>query len=116
MAGSARLWSQRWLWTAAVGVVAAVFWIAALGVGLRGWLTLGPRPGLVGHVTEFGERAAPYMITASVLTLTTALMGVGTALVRHLVDGPAAEAVGGEVGKSGNDEAAAPADEERRGG
>ena len=87
MAGSAPLWAQRRLWTTALGVLAAAFWIVALGVGLRGWLTLGPQPGIVGHATEFGQQAAPYMVTAAILTMTTAVLGVGTALVRHLVDG-----------------------------
>lgn len=88
MSGRTSLVAQRRVWTIAVGLLSAAFWIVALGVGLRAWLVLGSRPGIVGHATEFGQKAAPYMITASVLTATTAIMGVGAAVVRHLVDGP----------------------------
>lgn len=80
--------AQRTLWIGGVALVAAAFWIVALGVGLRAWLTLGATQGIVGHAGAFGDAAAPYMITASVLTLTMAVLGVGLALVRHLVDGP----------------------------
>jgi hypothetical protein len=80
--------AERRIWVLLVGLVALAFWVVALGVGLRAWFVLGPQPGLVGHVSAFGDAAAPWMIVASVLTLTTALLGIGHAIVRHLVDGP----------------------------
>lgn len=77
---------RRTLWTGLVGLAALSFWVVAIGVGWRAWLLTGPDFGIVGHVDAFGQQAAPWGIVAAILTLTTAVMGVGTALTRHVVD------------------------------
>lgn len=80
---------RRTLWTTLVGLVALAFWVVAFGVGWRAWLLTGPDLGIVAHVDAFGLQAAPWGIVAAILTLTTVVMGVGTAVTRHLVDGVA---------------------------
>jgi hypothetical protein len=85
--GTSFLTRRTW-WVAAVALVALAFWVVAFGVGWRAWILTGPRPGIVAHTAEAGLAAAPWMTVAATLTLMTAVMGVGLALVRHLVDGP----------------------------
>lgn len=81
--------AQRTLWTASVGVAAAAFWVVAVGVGWRAWLMTPDYLGIVGHVDAVGTQAAPWATVAAILTLTTVVMGIGTAITRHLVDAPA---------------------------
>jgi hypothetical protein len=81
--------AQRTLWTAIVGLAAAAFWVVAVGVGWRAWLMAPPNLGIVGHVDAVGVQAASWATVAAILTLTTVVMGIGTAITRHLVDAPA---------------------------
>lgn len=76
---------QRVLWTWIVGVVAAVFWIVGIGCGWRAVLMYDPERGIVAKANEFGQAAAAWWTPAAVLTLTVAVMGIGIAIIRHLV-------------------------------
>lgn len=112
MSGVMSLLGRRTLWTAAMGVLALAFWVVAFGVGWRAWLLTGPDLGIVAHVDAFGLQAAPWGIVAATLTLTTVVMGVGTAITRHLVDGMAgSSAVAGEIDDPSDDAGAAPSGE-----
>lgn len=88
MSAAASPFARRNWWTALVGMSALATWVVAFGVGWRAWILRGPDVGVVAHVDAAGAAAAPWMIVAAVLTLTTVVMGIGVALVRHLVDGP----------------------------
>lgn len=94
MAGRPSVFAQRKAWALLVGLAGLAFWVVSIGVGLRAWLMVddapyvGDGPGIVAHTDAFGRAAMPWMITGALLLLTAALMGVGTAVVRHLVDGP----------------------------
>lgn len=79
------VFNQRAYWAGAVGIVALAFWIVGVGVGARAWILTDGSRGLVAHVESFGRDATVWFITASVLTMTTVLMAVGIAVVRHLV-------------------------------
>lgn len=79
--------AQRKLWAWLVGLAAMAFWVVALGVGIRGWILTDDSLGIVAHTEGFGRDAMPWMIVASILTLTTASMGIGIAVVRHLAEG-----------------------------
>lgn len=78
--------AQRQLWAWLVGLAAVAFWVVALGVGLRGWILTDDSLGIVAHTEGFGRDAMPWMVVASILTLTAASMGVGIAIVRRLAD------------------------------
>lgn len=78
---------QRTLWTALVGLAALAFWVVAFGVGWREWILTGPGPGIVAHTSYAGTAAMPWLVVAAILTLTTVVMGVGLAVVRHIVEG-----------------------------
>lgn len=90
MAQAAPFWRQRPLWTVVVALAALAFWVAGIASGWRGWILSANDGGVVAHAQAFGDTAFVWWIPASVLTLTAVVMGIGTALVRHLVDGPVA--------------------------
>ncbi len=69
-----------------VATVAAVFWIVGIGCGWRGVLLLEGRTGIVGKAQAFGDGAVVWWVPAAVLTLTVAAMGIGIAVVRHLLE------------------------------
>lgn len=77
---------QRTLWTVPIALVAIAFWVVGIGVGWRAWLMIGPDLGIVGHTDAFGRSASMWFIVAAILTLTTVVMGVGVAILRHVVD------------------------------
>ncbi len=82
---------SRRLWTWVVAVVAVVFWLIGAVGGWRARLIVadgGNGRGPVGQLQAFGEAATAWWVPAAVLTLTVVLLGVGTAIVRILVDGP----------------------------
>lgn len=88
MAAKTPWWRQRHLWTVLMGLAALAFWVVGIGAGWRGWILTGRNFGIVAHAQGFGFEAYIWWIPASVLTLATAVMAVGVALVRHLVEGP----------------------------
>ena len=91
--GRPSFFAQRKYWVGLLGLVSLAFWVVAAGVGARGWILTGDESGIVAHVMSFGVDAAPWMITAAILTMTTALMGVGLAIVRRIAEGGSAAPV-----------------------
>lgn len=87
------IWKQPQLWTAVMGLAALAFWIVGLGAGLRGWILEDDDLGIVAHAQAFGVEASAWWTPATVLTMTTVMMALGTAIIRHLAreDGPPAE-------------------------
>lgn len=88
MSGIRSVMFQRTYWALAVALVAAAFWVVGILAGIRGWLMTEKPYGIGGSVQEFGEAATVWWVPGSVLTLTAVVMGVGIAVVRHVVDGP----------------------------
>lgn len=84
--GATPVASRRTIWTWVVASAAALFWVVGIGCGWRGVLLLEGQTGIVGKAQAFGDAAAVWWVPASVLTLTVAAMGIGIAIVRHLVD------------------------------
>lgn len=83
MSGQVPFWKQRLLWTGLVGAAALAFWVVGIGAGWRAWI-LGIDGGIVAKAQQFGTDAHIWWIPATVLTLTAVMMGLGTAVVRHL--------------------------------
>ena len=83
--GTRPFWKQRQAWTMVMGLAALAFWVVGLGAGWRGWI-LASDGGIVHHAQAFGVEANIWWIPATVLTLTTVLMGIGISIIRHLVD------------------------------
>ena len=88
MAKSTPLWKQRYVWAVLVGLASLSAWIVGLGAGMRAWILTREDLGIVAHAQAFGEDANIWWIPASILTLTAVVIGIGTAVVHHLVDGP----------------------------
>lgn len=112
-------WRERTVWTMLVGLVAAAFWIVGFGAGWRGWILAPTERGLVAHAQSFGVEAAIWWVPASVLTLTTALLAIGVAVMRHLTEGVAvieAPETPPADGDSGADEAEDTEDADGAGG
>lgn len=82
--------ARRTLWVWCVGLVALGFWLAGLGCGWRGVLLTDPDRGIVAKAQGFGDAAFVWWVPASVLTGVLAVLGVGVAVIRCLVDGPQA--------------------------
>ena len=88
MASRTPIWKQRQLLTVVMALAALAFWVVGLGAGWRGWILAPNDGGIVAHAQAFGFEAYIWWIPATVLTLTTMLMAIGIAIIRHLVDGP----------------------------
>lgn len=80
------LLTRRVLWERLVALVGFGFWVIGIGCGWRGVILHAPDKGIVAKAQEFGSAAVVWWTPASVLTLTVVVMGIGIALVRHIVD------------------------------